>query len=108
MALTQSKKEERLGSSKYMNCGSLAIIIRYKNARDMKEWAKSHNIKLLEISTNKTIFFIIFFKNTFYNFEFNKIKKWIQKNPFFIHYSTVTDLAKFLGLSTSQPLFLAT
>ena len=27
-------------------------------------------------------------------------------NPFFIHYSTVTDLAKFLGLSTSQPLFL--
>ena len=49
MALTQSKKEERLGSSKYMNCGSLAIIIRYKNARDMKEWAKSHNIELLEI-----------------------------------------------------------
>ena len=35
MALTQSKKEERLGSSKYMNCGSLATIIRYKNARDM-------------------------------------------------------------------------
>lgn len=35
MALTQSKKEERLGSSKCMNCGSLATIIRYKNARDM-------------------------------------------------------------------------
>ena len=57
---------------------------------------------------NNLILFIIFFKNTFYNFEFNKIKKWILLNPFFIHYSTVTDLAKFLGLSTSQPLFLAT
>ena len=35
MALTRSKKEERLGSSKYMNCGSLATIIKYQNARNM-------------------------------------------------------------------------
>ena len=33
MALTRSKKEERLGSSKYMNCGSLATIIKYQNSR---------------------------------------------------------------------------
>ena len=35
MALTRSKKEERFGSSKYMNCGSLATIIKYQNARNM-------------------------------------------------------------------------
>ena len=60
----------------------------------------------------KSIFSIIVFFSDFVNLVLNKIKeKRLEKIQPFLHlykfYSTVTDLARFLGLSTSQPRVIA-